>query len=184
MRFASSQVSNPHYNYFRDYDPSTGRYVQSDPIGLAGGANTYGYVEGDPLFFIDEYGLSSRRAQPGGNSADRRRSKRNDPTGPIVPIPNDIRSILEQGAERQWSPRDPLTSPPIKPGIDPDFVGGVCVSLYCPQNNNMCSPNDYKTPDDFVPAAYRQIPPGCSCLRYASRYTLVNRPGFCGGSFV
>ncbi len=46
-----------HYNYFRDYDPSTGRYVQSDPIGLRGGLTTFGYVSSSPLSRTDFYGL-------------------------------------------------------------------------------------------------------------------------------
>lgn len=48
-----------HYNYFRTYDPSTSRYVESDPIGLAGGLNTFGYVGAAPLAYTDPYGLES-----------------------------------------------------------------------------------------------------------------------------
>jgi len=53
------EESGLHYNYFRYYDPATGRYITSDPIGLDRGLNAYLYANANPLFFIDPMGLDS-----------------------------------------------------------------------------------------------------------------------------
>ena len=61
LRFAGQYYDGEtglHYNYYRTYDPSTGRYLESDPVGLAAGLNTYGYVSANPLMNIDPFGLT------------------------------------------------------------------------------------------------------------------------------
>lgn len=51
-----------YYNRYRDYDPTLGRYIQADPIGLEGGANPYAYAGNNPLRWTDPLGL--RKTQP------------------------------------------------------------------------------------------------------------------------
>ncbi|WP_411861349.1 RHS repeat-associated core domain-containing protein [Xanthomonas arboricola] len=59
MRFPGQRydaASGLNQNYFRDYDAATGRYAQSDPIGLAGGMNSYAYVGSSPVQMTDPSG--------------------------------------------------------------------------------------------------------------------------------
>ena len=63
------------YNYFRNYDPQVGRYVESDPIGLDGGSySTYAYADGDPVAEADPTGQFSY----------------NKPPPATVPVPPDV----------------------------------------------------------------------------------------------
>ncbi|WP_408951543.1 BPSL0067 family protein [Lysobacter sp. Hz 25] len=82
MRFPGQKydaASGLVYNYYRDYDPNTGRYLQSDPVGLVGGSSTYGYVKGAPLNTADPRGL-----QPAFGSG---RIWSNGPIGPLDGLP-------------------------------------------------------------------------------------------------
>jgi RHS repeat-associated protein len=93
--------TNVHYNYYRDYDPSIGRYAESDPIGLRARLNTYAYVDGDPIALADPFGLKPMCYEGVGI---RCHSDQLSPTDKLpAPLPKD--------------PRD--SSPKNKP--DPDF---------------------------------------------------------------
>ena len=50
-------ATGTYYRRIRYIDPSTGRFTQEDPIGLAGGANLYGFANGDPVNLSDPFGL-------------------------------------------------------------------------------------------------------------------------------
>lgn len=59
MYYFTCSPSVYYENWHRDYDPNTGRYIQSDPIGLSGGMNTYVYVLSNPLLHTDILGLDT-----------------------------------------------------------------------------------------------------------------------------
>ncbi|MGD9941834.1 MAG: DUF2235 domain-containing protein [Burkholderiaceae bacterium] len=60
LRFAGQYFdaeTGLHDNYQRSYDPSAGRYLEPDPLGLAAGFDPYGYADGNPMLAGDPLGL-------------------------------------------------------------------------------------------------------------------------------
>ena len=78
------EESNLNYNYFRNYQPTQGRYTQGDPIGLQGGINRFTYVENNPLNDLDPLGLAGLL----GNKAIDNQPLTGGGGGGALPAPN------------------------------------------------------------------------------------------------
>jgi RHS repeat-associated protein len=88
-----------HYNRFRYYDPGLGRYLQSDPWGIAGGINVYGYRL-NPLFEVDVLGMGGT---PPADQQDRGTEGTQTPT-PRVPTPEEeAQALAGHGHDRHGS---------------------------------------------------------------------------------
>jgi hypothetical protein len=75
----------------RFYDPTTGRYVSADPIGLWGGVNLFAYVHDNPLNDTDLWGLRGRKKHSGGTC---------DPNKPCAKNWEILKRYLDEAGER------------------------------------------------------------------------------------
>ncbi|MDR4650775.1 MAG: DUF6531 domain-containing protein [Nitrosomonas sp.] len=185
LRFAGQYFdteTNLHYNYFRDYEPATGRYLSSDPIGLRGGLNVYGYVNGQPVISIDPDGLRGGRNRNIRNKYGSPyfvpgRVVNGGTLPPILPsgdfpTPKDMLT----GGANMFAPYPP---PHAKPLLDIDLP---CALWACRTVDPWtCKPGEapLKEATDWIPAATNvsRPPPGndCVCVKYGQDF-IYNPP--------
>jgi RHS repeat-associated protein len=113
-----------HYNYFRDYDPRLGRYIESDPGGLAAGINSYAYVKGNSVSRIDPLGLTDGFSQWIGAIVNAILCPSNNPDDPCPPCKTVSGTVVPLGTIAYR----PMDTPP--PGTEEHGIVGPHFNIY------------------------------------------------------
>lgn len=163
--------SGLHHNGFRDYEPSTGRYLEGDPIGLYGGVSSYSYANSNPLNSSDEYGLRSGTAMLGPVPAGR-------PPQQQTRLPNPYNPAL-CFSDPDCAPGDGGFDTSVGCGLWYCCRGGKCdwmpeLTPWCKDYPaNMCWESEVRCSEvtSFVGRVGGGIPTGCSCKLIVVTYT-------------
>ena len=120
------QETGTNYNVNRDLDPSTGRYLQSDPIGLLGGLSTYGYVSGNPLAYFDPFGLCQVAVWRNGYIAGWKSCDEPTPPQPPQPPKPPSQNKCDPCGPYGPTPFDPTIPDADIPTYFEDKLSGAC----------------------------------------------------------
>ncbi|WP_323639797.1 RHS repeat-associated core domain-containing protein [Pectobacterium polonicum] len=125
LRYAGQYADDEtglHYNLFRYYDPTVGRFTTQDPIGLAGGDNLYQYAP-NPISWIDPLGLAKCSTD---KTRVRHYTNRKGSNGimdsGIIKAQDNNRVYVEPAKNKPLSPKDAESKYQIKPGKGRDYI--------------------------------------------------------------
>jgi RHS repeat-associated protein len=141
--------SNLAYNFFRDYDPVLGRYVESDPTGLRGGLNTYLYASGTPVVRIDPLGLVAQQQAMGNipaEASERLGQEQGILCGQVLPC--GLGAQLESAAFEQCKVLLPVVGG-TKGTVAP-VAYNACMARCPPEYRKRCGPKTSCAPDGGV----------------------------------
>jgi len=103
-QYYQAETNSLSQNHWRDYDPSLGRYVEGDPLGIDAGQNVYAYVDGKPLNWSDPWGLVTLNLFPVGTGIYNAAAYENPPGYSIGAHGDEL--YIENGAGTIITPYD------------------------------------------------------------------------------